>query len=371
MLSIAVPAETHSGESRVAVTPETAKKFLQRGVRLRIESGAGVRAGYPDREYAAAGAELVGGAQAWDGDLLLKVRAPQEPELALLRRGQSLIAMCNPHRNALLPRYAEAGLSAFALELVPRISRAQNMDVLSSQANVAGYRAVLRAAQLYPRFMPMLMTAAGTVKAARVLVLGAGVAGLQAIATARRLGAVVEAFDVRTAAKEQVESLGAKFVEVSGESGEAAGGYAKEMSDDYKRRQGELVHERALQADIIITTALIPGRDAPRLLHAATVAAMKPGAVIVDMATESGGNVEGSVCDQVITTGNGVHIIGDSNLAAQVACDASALYARNLLQFASLMLDKNGQFTIADDDEIVRATLLMRDGVLLFGSKTP
>ncbi len=368
-MKISIPAETLAGEYRVAATPDTIKKYLGLGHTVSVQRGAGVAAGIPDSAYTAVGASVVAtAAEAFAGDLVLKVRAPSETELAHLKAGSTVLALCNPYRNNLLAQYAEKGVTLFAMELLPRITRAQSMDVLSSQANIAGYKAVLLAAHHYPRYFPMLMTAAGTVKAARVLILGAGVAGLQAIATAKRLGAVVEAFDVRTAAKEQVESLGAKFVEVPGEAGDAAGGYAKEMSDDYKRKQGELVHERAQQADIVISTALIPGRPAPRLIHAHTVAAMKPGSVIVDLAAEAGGNVEGTVADQVVNL-NGVTVIGYTNLPSQVAADASALYARNLLNFLTPMLGKDGSFTVNSDDEIIKASLITRDGQVLFGTK--
>ena len=368
-MKISIPAETAAGEQRVAATPDTIKKYLSLGHSVAVQTGAGVAAGIPDSAYTAVGASIVNSAaEAFAGELVLKVRAPSEAELSHLKAGITVLALCNPYRNSLLPQYAAKGVSVFAMELLPRITRAQSMDVLSSQANIAGYKAVLTAAAHYPRYFPMLMTAAGTVKAARVLILGAGVAGLQAIATAKRLGAVVEAFDVRTAAKEQVESLGAKFVEVPGEAGDAAGGYAKEMSEDYKRKQGELVHERAQQADIVISTALIPGKPAPRLIHARTVAAMKPGSVIVDLAAEAGGNVEGTVADQVINL-NGVTVIGYTNLPSQVAADASALYARNLLNFLTPMLGKDGSFTINTDDEIIKASLIVRDGQVLFGVK--
>ncbi|NQD35793.1 Re/Si-specific NAD(P)(+) transhydrogenase subunit alpha [Permianibacter sp. IMCC34836] len=367
-MKISIPAETLPGELRVAATPDTIKKYVSLGHSVAVQSGAGVAAGVTDAAYSAAGASIVNAAEAFAGELVLKVRAPSEAELGQLKAGSAVLALCNPYRNNLLGQYAQAGITLFAMELLPRITRAQSMDVLSSQANIAGYKAVLMAANHYPRYFPMLMTAAGTVKAARVLILGAGVAGLQAIATAKRLGAVVEAFDVRTAAKEQVESLGAKFVEVPGEAGDAAGGYAKEMSDDYKRKQGELVHERAQQADIVISTALIPGRPAPRLIHAPTVAAMKPGSVIVDLATEAGGNVEGSVADQVVNL-NGVTVIGYTNLPSQLAADASALYARNLLNFLSPMFGKDGSFSINSDDEIIKASLIVREGQVLFAAK--
>lgn len=367
-MHIAIPAETYAGEARVAATPETVKKWVQAGHQVSVQSNAGINAGCTDEMYRQAGAQIIASAaDAYRADIVLKVRGPYGNEITLLQAGSSLIALFNPYRNNELNAVAAQGVNAFSLELLPRTSRAQSMDVLSSQANIAGYKAVVTAAQHYPRYFPMLMTAAGTVKAARVLILGAGVAGLQAIATAKRLGAVVEAFDVRTAAKEQVESLGAKFVEVPGETGDAAGGYAKEMSDDYKRKQGELIHERAALADIVIATALIPGKPAPRLIHARTVAAMKPGSVVVDLAAENGGNVEGSEADKVVNI-NGVTVIGHTNLPAQVAADASAMYARNVMNFLNLMLSKEG-FAINLDDDLLKATLLCQNGQLLFGAK--
>ena len=369
-MRLSVPLETHPLESRVAATPETIKKYIQAGHQVVVQHHAGLKAGVTDEAYTAVGASIVDSADAaFDADLVLKVRAPNADEIKLLRKGSSIVASFNPYRNDTLPAVAAAGVAAFAMELVPRITRAQSMDVLSSQANIAGYKAVVVAADHYPRYFPMLMTAAGTVKAARVLIMGAGVAGLQAIATAKRLGAVVEAFDVRAAAKEQVESLGAKFVEVPvEESGEGGGGYAKEMSDDYKRKQAELVHQRAQQADIIITTALIPGKPAPRLIHRHTIEAMKPGSVIVDLAAEMGGNVEGCEADKIVTINN-VTIIGYTNLPSQVAADASAMYAKNLLNFLTPMFDKEKGFVINTDDEVVAATLLCRDGQLLFGQR--
>lgn len=369
-MRISVPLETHPLESRVAVTPETVKKYLQAGHQVAIQKSAGLKAGVTDAAYQAVGATIVEQAKdAFAGELVLKVRTPDANEIGLLNKGSSVVACFNPHRNELLPALAQSGVAAFSMELVPRITRAQSMDVLSSQANIAGYKAVLMAAQHYPRYFPMFMTAAGTVKAARVLIMGAGVAGLQAIATAKRLGAVVEAFDVRPAAKEQVESLGAKFIEVPiEESGEGSGGYAKEMSDEYKRKQGELVHERAQLADIIITTALIPGRPAPRLIHQRTIDGMKAGSVIVDLAAEMGGNVEGVVADQIVNVNN-VSIIGYTNLPSQVAADASAMYAKNLLNFLTPMFDKDKGFVINLDDEVIKSTLICQNGELLFGQK--
>jgi NAD(P) transhydrogenase subunit alpha len=369
-MHIGIPAEIRGGETRVAATPETVKKYTAKGVhKVSVQSGAGVGASIPDSAYQEAGATIVADvaelyAQA---QIILKVRGPESAELAMIRKDAVLLGLLTPHHKESVDALTQHGLTAFAMEKLPRISRAQNMDVLSSQANIAGYKAVIMAANVYQKFFPMLMTAAGTVKAARVLILGAGVAGLQAIATAKRLGAVVEAFDVRPAVKEQVESLGAKFVEVplSDEEkakAETAGGYATEMSDDYKRRQGELVHERAIAADIIITTALIPGRPAPVLIKEETVQAMKPGSVIVDMAVEAGGNCPLSELNQTVVK-HGVHLIGIANLPGLVAADASTLYARNLMNFLNLMLDPaSGELKIDRTDEIIAGTLLCGGG---------
>lgn len=368
-MRIGIPKETQAGETRVAATPETVKKLVAGNHQVVVERGAGTHANIPDREFEAVGATLVDGDAVYrDAEIVLKVRAPSAEEAALVREGAAVIGLFSPFSNPHGPAYNARRLTCFAMELLPRITRAQSMDVLSSQANLAGYKAVLEASHHYQRFFPMLMTAAGTVKPARLLVLGAGVAGLQAIATARRLGAVVEAFDVRAAAKEQVESLGAKFVEVpvaAGES-ETSGGYAREMSDDYKRKQAELVHQRAVQSDIVITTALIPGKPAPRLLHADTVRAMRSGSVIVDMAAEMGGNCELTQPGQVADV-DGVIIIGHTNLPAMLAADASALYARNLLNFLSPMLAKDATaLAINRDDEVIAKTLFCHDGQLVF-----
>lgn len=372
-MHIGIPAEIRAGETRVAVTPETVKKFTAKGVhKVSIQSGAGAGASISDSAYQEAGATIVNDvaelyAQA---EIVLKVRGPEAAELAMIRKSAVLVGLLAPHQKEGIQALAQHGVTAFSMEKLPRISRAQSMDVLSSQANIGGYKAVLLAANVYQRFFPMLMTAAGTVKAARVLVLGAGVAGLQAIATAKRLGAVVEAFDVRPAAKEQVESLGAKFVEVplSDEEkakAETAGGYATEMSEDYKRRQGELVHERAIAADIIITTALIPGRPAPVLIKEETVRSMKPGSVIVDMAVEAGGNCPLSELNQTVVK-HGVHLVGIANIPALVAADSSTLYARNLLNFLNLMLDPtSGELKVNRDDEIIAGTLVCMNGELI------
>jgi NAD(P) transhydrogenase subunit alpha len=335
-----------------------------------VETGAGVRASIPDSAYEAAGASIVDAAGAVGADMVLKVRTPHCAERARMRPGTVLVGMLNPFDTENNAAMAGAGLTAFALEAAPRITRAQSMDVLSSQANIAGYKAVMLAANTYGRFMPMLMTAAGTVKAARVLIMGVGVAGLQAIATAKRLGAVIEASDVRPPVKEQVESLGAKFIDVPYETDEereiaqGVGGYARPMPAAWMQRQAALVHERAKLADIIITTALIPGRKAPVLIAEDTVKAMKPGSVIVDMAVEQGGNCPLTELGRT-TIKHGVHIIGEPNLAAMVPADASALYARNVLDFLKLVIDKEDKFVIDREDEIVRATLVCADGAVL------
>ncbi|WP_027866517.1 Re/Si-specific NAD(P)(+) transhydrogenase subunit alpha [Massilia alkalitolerans] len=368
-MRIGIPVETRPGETRVAATPETVKKLAAKHQML-VESGAGVRASYPDAAYEAAGATIVDAATAFGADMVLKVRSPDGTERARMRPGSVLVGMLNPFDAENLAALAGAGLTAFALEAAPRITRAQSMDVLSSQANIAGYKAVMLAANTYQRFMPMLMTAAGTVKAARVLIMGVGVAGLQAIATAKRLGAVIEASDVRPPVKEQVESLGAKFIDVPYETEEereiaqGVGGYARPMPASWMQRQAALVHERAKLADIIITTALIPGRKAPTLIGEETVQAMKPGSVIVDMAVEQGGNCPLTELGRTVVK-HGVYIIGEPNLASMVAADASALYARNVLDFLKLVIDKEDRFVIDREDEIVRATLVCADGAVL------
>ncbi|MGZ8292097.1 MAG: Re/Si-specific NAD(P)(+) transhydrogenase subunit alpha [Telluria sp.] len=368
-MRIGIPAETRAGETRVAATPETVKKLAAKH-EVVVQSGAGVAAAVIDDAYAAAGATIGTAADALGCDVVLKVRAPNAEERALMKRDAVLIGMLNPFDADNISAMAGAGITAFALEAVPRITRAQSMDVLSSQANIAGYKAVMMAANAYQRFMPMLMTAAGTVKAARVLIMGVGVAGLQAIATAKRLGAVIEASDVRPPVKEQVESLGAKFIDVpyiSDEEREIAqgvGGYARPMPADWMRRQAELVHERAKLADIIITTALIPGRPAPVLISEETVKAMKPGSVIVDLAVEQGGNCPLSELNKTVIK-HGVTIIGEPNLATMVAADASALYARNVLDFLKLIIDKDEKPVIDREDEILKATLMCAGGEAL------
>lgn len=368
-MKIGVPAETKPGETRVAATPETVKK-LASAHDVVVQSGAGLAASVTDDAYVAAGARIGSAAEALGAELVLKVRAPGPEELALMQPGAALVGMLDPFDAEGMGALARHGLSAFALEAAPRITRAQSMDVLSSQANIAGYKAVIMAANAYQRFMPMLMTAAGTVKAARVLVMGVGVAGLQAIATAKRLGAVIEASDVRPPVKEQVESLGAKFIDVpfvtdeEREIAQGKGGYARPMPADWMRRQAELVHERAKLADIIVTTALIPGRKAPTLIGEETVRAMKPGSVIVDMAIAQGGNCPLTEYGKTVVK-HGVTIIGEPNLAALVAADASALYARNVLDFLKLVIDKEGRLAVDREDEIVRAVLVAQGGDVL------
>jgi NAD(P) transhydrogenase subunit alpha len=368
-MRISVPAETRPGETRVAATPETVKKLAAKH-QVLVQAGAGLAASVTDEAYVAAGAQIVPSSEVWAADVILKVRAPNADERAQIKPGTVVIGMLNPFDADNNAAMATAGLQAFALEAVPRITRAQSMDVLSSQANIAGYKAVMVAANTYQRFMPMLMTAAGTVKAARVLIMGVGVAGLQAIATAKRLGAVIEASDVRPPVKEQVESLGAKFIDVpyltdeEKEIAQGVGGYARPMPADWMRRQSELVHERAKLADIIITTALIPGRPAPVLISEDTVKAMKPGSVIVDLAVSQGGNCPLSELNKTVVK-HGVHIVGEPDLATHVAADASALYARNVLDFLKLIIDKEDKLVIDREDEIIKATLLCTGGELL------
>jgi NAD(P) transhydrogenase subunit alpha len=370
-MRIGVPAEIRAGETRVAATPETVKKLAAKN-EVRVQAGAGRASSIPDQDYEAAGAKIVGSAaEAYDAGIVLKVRSPGSEEAPLLKKDALLIGLLEPFNSAQLEALARTGVSGFAMEWLPRISRAQSMDVLSSQANIAGYKAVVLAAAEIGRFFPMLMTAAGTVKAARVLILGVGVAGLQAIATAKRLGAVIEASDVRPPVKEQVESLGAKFLDVpyltdeEREIAKGSGGYARPMPADWMRRQAELVHQRATQSDVVITTALIPGRPAPKLIKEDTVKAMKPGSVVVDLAAEQGGNVEGIERGRIVVK-HGVKLIALENLAASVPFDASALYARNLLNFLSLMLNaKTGEFKLDRTDEVIAGTLACADGQVI------
>jgi NAD(P) transhydrogenase subunit alpha len=375
-VKIAVLKERRAAEARVAASPDTVKKMVVLGWEVVVEAGAGAGATFPDRAYNDAGAFVVPDpADAVAGaDVVLKVQRPLAPgegeldEVALLASGTTLIGLLTPYAGDHLQRYAAAGLTSFAMELVPRITRAQTMDVLSSQANLSGYRAVLDAAAEFGHAFPMMMTAAGTVPPARVLVLGAGVAGLQAIATARRLGAIVSAFDVRAAAKEQVGSLGASFVEVdaaAAQQAETAGGYAKEMGEDYRRRQAEKIHETLKKQDIAICTALIPGRPAPRLITEAMVRDMKPGSVIVDLASEQGGNCELAEHGQVVER-HGVRIVAHANVPSRIAADASSLYARNLLAFLTPLVDKDTKKLKLDRaDEIVKSTLLTTGGAVV------
>jgi NAD(P) transhydrogenase subunit alpha len=369
-MQIGIPLETLAGETRVAVTPETAKKLKAQGHTLKLQSGAGLAASAPDAAYEALGVEITDRAGAFGCELVLKVRTPQADELALMKPGAVLVGMLNPFDRDGLAAMAGAGLTAFALEAAPRTTRAQSMDVLSSQANIAGYKAVMLAANHYQRFFPMLMTAAGTVKAARVVILGVGVAGLQAIATAKRLGAVIEASDVRPSVKEQVESLGAKFIDVpyetqeEKEAAEGVGGYARPMPPSWLERQKVEVAKRVAQADVVISTALIPGRPAPVLITEEMVRSMKPGSVIVDIAAPAGGNCPLTVPGQTVQR-HGVTIVGETNLPAMVAADASALYARNVLDFLKLILTKDAALQIPADDDIVTACLVARDGQVL------
>lgn len=372
---IGVPAETAQGESRVAVTPETAKKLIAQGHSIRVQSGAGVGAAITDEAYQAAGVEIVDAAAALGADMVLKVRAPGAEELPAFKPGAVLVGMLNPFDAEGLARIAAANLTAFALEAAPRTTRAQSMDVLSSQANIAGYKAVLMAANAYPGFFPMLMTAAGTVKAAKVVILGVGVAGLQAIATAKRLGATIEASDVRPSVKEQVESLGAKFIDVpyetaeEKEAAEGVGGYARPMPQSWLDRQQQEVAKRVAAADVVITTALIPGRAAPTLVTEEMVKAMKAGAVIVDIAAGRGADGVGGNCPLTeagrTVVKHGVTIIGETNLPATVAKDASSLYARNVLDFLKLILPKDEGLKIDLEDDIVAACLMTRDGQVI------
>ena len=369
-MKITVLRETVDSERRVAATPETVKKLIGLGAELAVETGAGEGASLPDAAYAEAGAQVADRAAVLSGaDLILTVQGPDAPALSGARPGAVLAGILSPYANRdRIAGYASAGLAALAMEFMPRITRAQSMDVLSSQSNLAGYKAVLDAASEYGRALPMMMTAAGTISAARVFVMGVGVAGLQAIATARRLGAVVSATDVRAATKEQIESLGAKaiFVEnVKGIEGEGTGGYATEMSDEYKAAQAELVSSHIAKQDIVITTALIPGRPAPRLISDAQVATMRPGSVIVDLAVEQGGNVEGAVAGQVVER-HGVKIVGHKNVPSRLAADTSALYARNLFNFISAFWDKEAKtLTLPEDDEIVKGVTLTRGGQII------
>src|SRR5690242_17979380 len=373
-MRIAIPRETEAGEPRVAATPDSVKKFISLGADVSVERGAGIASGIPDSDFVAAGAQ-VSDAPTKDADIVLKVRRPAPGELGAYKKGALVIAIMDPYGNeTALKQIADAGLVAVAMELMPRITRAQSMDVLSSQANLAGYRAVIDAAAEYGRALPMMMTAAGTVPAAKVFIMGVGVAGLQAIATARRLGAIVTATDVRPATKEQVESLGAKFLAVEDEefkNAQTAGGYAKEMSKEYQAKQAALTAEHIKKQDIVITTALIPGRPAPKLVSADMVKSMKPGSVLVDLAVERGGNVEGAKAGEVVDI-DGIKIVGYTNVAGRVAASASGLYARNLFSFIETMVDKaNKALAVNWDDELVKATALTKDGAVIHPNFQP
>jgi NAD(P) transhydrogenase subunit alpha len=373
-MKIAIGAESDPSEPRVAATPETVKKLVGLGAEVAIEPGAGVKSGILDADYTAAGAVVGKGAVA-GADVVLTVRRPDPAALSGVNPGALVISIMDPYGNeAALKALADAKVTAFAMELMPRITRAQSMDVLSSQANLAGYRAVIDASSEYGRAFPMMMTAAGTVPAARVFIMGVGVAGLQAIATARRLGAVVTATDVRPATKEQVESLGAKFLAVEDEefkNAQTAGGYAKEMSKEYQAKQAALVAEHIKKQDVVITTALIPGRPAPKLVSAEMVKSMRPGSVLVDLAVERGGNVEGAQAGKVADVG-GVKIIGFTNMAGRLPASASGLYAKNLLTFLEILIDKKDKkLAVNWDDEIVKATVLTRDGAVVHPNFKP
>jgi H+-translocating NAD(P) transhydrogenase subunit alpha len=376
-MKVAIIKEKRAFERRVAASPDTIKRMVGTGLEVVAESGAGEGAQFTDGAFATAGASIATDAATalGDADIVLKVQRPligeeaEHDELKYLKRGAVLIGLLQPLRYpAQVGAYADAGIAAFAIELLPRITRAQAMDALSSQANLAGYKAALEAADEFGRAFPMMMTAAGTIKAARVLVMGAGVAGLQAIATARRLGAIVSATDVRAAAKEQVESLGASFITVDEEaarSAETAGGYAREMDEDFQRRQRDKIVESLKRTDVVICTALIPGRKAPVLLTEAMLGELVPGSVVVDLAVESGGNVEGSRLGEIVTTAQGIKIIGYANMPSRIAADASQLYARNLYNFLTLLVDKDGKLKIDTTDEIIRATLLTENGAVV------
>jgi len=368
-MKLGIPKETRPNETRVAATPESVKKFKALGVEILVESGAGAGAHFADSDYAAAGATLVSAREALAADIVLKVQRPTSEEMPHIRKGAILAAILAPYADrAMVSQYATQGVNAFAMEFMPRITRAQSMDVLSSQSNLAGYKAVIDAAALFGRAFPMMMTAAGTIAAARVLVMGVGVAGLQAIATAKRLGAIVSATDVRLATKEQVQSLGGTFVAVEDEEtkqAETSGGYAKEMSDGYKKKQAALIAETIRKQDVVITTALIPGRPAPVLVSEEMVRTMKPGSIIIDLAAEQGGNCPLSKAGETVEV-NGVKIVGAVNLAGRLAADASSLYARNLFNFISPLVDKATQALKIDwNDDIIKGTCLSRDGEVI------
>jgi H+-translocating NAD(P) transhydrogenase subunit alpha len=371
-MRIAVVDESGQGEPRVAASPETVKKYVGLGASVAVQKGAGLGSAVTDAEYEAAGATIAKTAKdaLKDADIFLKVKRPVEAEIKALKKGAMALSIMDPYGNEpALKAMAAAGVSAFAMELMPRITRAQSMDVLSSQANLAGYRAVVEGAQIFGRALPMMMTAAGTVPAAKIFIMGVGVAGLQAIATARRMGAVVTATDVRPATKEQVESLGAKFLAVEDDEfkqAQTAGGYAKEMSKEYQAKQAELTASHIAKQDVVITTALIPGRPAPKLVSKAMVDSMRAGSVLVDLAVERGGNVDGAKLGQIVTTANGVKIAGLADLPGRMAATSSSLYAKNLFAFVETMIDKEGKkLAVNWDDELVKATLLTKDGAVV------
>jgi len=368
-ITVGIPKESNPGETRVAATPDSVKRLVKGGFDIKIQEGAGRLAGFRDEDYDAVGAKIVSGAEAWVADLVAKVAAPSANEASAIQSGVMLVSLLEPYRNAeLLERFAKERVDALALEAIPRTSRAQSMDVLSSQAGIAGYRAVLEAAHHYGRFFPMMMTSEGSAKATKVTVLGAGVAGLQAIATARKLGATVEAYDVRPETREQIQSLGAKYIEIKlDESGIGQGGYAKELSEESKKKLQDALDERLSKSDIIITTANVPGRKAPILVSGAVVANMRCGSVIVDMATPSGGNCALSVPDQVVDVG-GVKIVGHTNYPAMMPTDASSFFARNLVSLLDLFVKERepgaATFFVNLEDDIIESSLLVHNGVL-------
>jgi NAD(P) transhydrogenase subunit alpha len=372
-MKIGIPKERREGERRVAASPETVKRYKGMGLEPVVERGAGLSAAIPDDAFAAAGATLADAGAAWGSDIVLKVQRPTEEEMGRLRQGQILIGALDPYQNKdQVEAYARAGVLAFAMELLPRTTRAQAMDVLSSQANLAGYKALIDAMAEYSRVLPMMMTAAGTVTPAKVFVVGAGVAGLQAIATARRMGAVVTATDVRPAAREEIESLGGKFVGFIPEGAATKGGYARALTPEEQAKQAEIVAEHLKGQDIVVTTAQIPGRKAPRIVTAAMVASMKPGSILFDMAAESGGNIEGAKPGETVETENGARIIGARNLASRVAPATTVLYAKNLLNFVQLLVDpKTKELKVDTADELVKGTLLTQDGGIVHDAFKP
>lgn len=366
-MRIGIPKEQQPGEQRVAASPETVKKLAGAGVEVVVEAGAGQGAAIADEAYGNAGATIADADAAWAADMVLKVQRPTDAELDRLREGQILVGALDPYQNReQVEAYAAKGVTAFALELLPRTTRAQAMDILSSQANLAGYKIVVDAIAAYSRCLPMMMTAAGTVTPAKFFVVGAGVAGLQAIATAKRMGAVVTATDVRPAAKQEIESLGAKFVGFIPEDGATSGGYARPLTAEEQQKQAEMVAEHLKGQDIVVTTAQIPGRKAPRIVTAAMVASMKAGSVIMDLAAETGGNVEGSVAGETVTTPNGVALIGALNLPSRLAPASSVLYAKNLMNFVMLLVDKEAKaFAVNEEDDLVKGALITKGGSIV------